>query len=100
MLIANQLEFYNIPYRYEAAITLGHQTKYPDFIIKKPSNGKLILWEHFGAFHQPNYVQKMNEKMNLYTKYGYIPFETIIYTFELDIRIPHRLQGLIEATLL
>jgi len=100
MLITNHLESYDIPYRYDAAITLGSQKKYPDFTIKKPSNGKLILWEHFGALGQPNYVQKMNEKMSLYIKHGYIPSETLIYTFEADIRSTRRLQGLIESIIL
>ena len=96
VLIANQLEDYHIPYRYEAAMTLGKQTKYPDFTIKNPFNGQLILWEHFGALHQPGYEQKMN----LYMKYGYIPFETIIYTFEFDIKSTHRLAHLIEHIVL
>jgi len=100
MLIANHLESYDIPYRFEVAITLGHQTKYPDFTIKKPSNGKLILWEHFGALGQPNYVQKMNEKMGLYIKHGYIPSETFICTFEADIRSIRRLPNLIETIIL
>jgi len=100
MLIANHLESYDIPYRYDAVITLGNQKKYPDFTIKKPSNGKLILWEHFGALNQPNYVQRMNEKTALYIKHGYIPSETLIYTFEADIRSTRRLQDLIEAIIL
>ena len=100
MLIANQLEDYNIPYRYEDAITLGKQTKYPDFTIKNPFNGKIVFWEHFGVLHHPGYEQKMNDKMSLYLEYGYIPFETIIYTFEFDVRRARRLQDLIEQIIL
>ena len=100
VLIANQLENYHIPYRYEAAITLGKQTKYPDFTIKNPFNGQLIIWEHFGAFNQQDYDKKMNNKMNLYLKHGYILFENLILTFEFDIRNDRRLKDLIENIIL
>lgn len=96
VFIANQLESYQLPYRYDAAIKLGSRTIYPDFIIKNPYNGKIILWEHFGALHLADYERKMNEKMALYLKVGYVPFETIIYTFESDIRNLERLTYLIE----
>ena len=100
VLIANQLEDYGIPYRYDIAIALGKQTKYPDFTIKNPFNGQLILWEHFGALNQFGYEQKMNDKMSLYMQHGYLPFETIIYTFEFDVRSTRRLQYLIEHIIL
>ena len=100
VLIANQLENYHIPYRYEIAITLGKKTIYPDFIIKNPFTGKTIIWEHFGALNQEGYEQKMNDKMGRYLKHGYIPFETIIYTFEFDVKHPPRLQTLIQQIIL
>ena len=100
VLIANHLEDYGIPYRYDAALTLGGQTKYPDFTIKNPFTGKLIIWEHFGALHQPKYEEIMAEKMGLYLKHGYVPFETLIYTFEFDVRGDRRLKDLIEQVIL
>jgi len=100
VLIANQLEKYNIPYRNDAAFILGGQTKYPDFMIKNPYTGITTIWEHFGALHQPGYEQKMNEKMELYLKHGYIPFENLIYTLEFDVKNPRRLQYLIEKIVL
>lgn len=100
VLIASQLDEYGIPYRYDAAITFGTQTIYPDFTIKSPFTGKLIIWEHFGALNQPHYEQKMNDKMRLYMKHGLMPFETLIYTFEFDISSDRRLQDLIENIIL
>jgi len=100
LLIANLLESYNIPYRYDAEIKLANKKIYPDFIIKKPFTGEIILWEHFGALHQPDYEKKMNEKMDLYLKNDYIPFEKLIYTFEFDIRNIQRLKDLIENIIL
>jgi len=98
-IIATILERYNIPYRYDAALCLGGQIKYPDFIILNPYNGKTIIWEHFGGLDFPKYKNKMNEKMVLYKNAGYVPFETLIYTFECDIDI-HNIQDLIENIIL
>lgn len=94
-LIANLLEEYGIPYRYDAELTLGRKIIYPDFIIKNPCNGKIIVWEHFGALDQPGYEQKMDEKMKFYLKHDYKPFDTLIYTFEFDVMNAHRLKDLV-----
>jgi len=99
-IIATILDFYNIPYRYEAAITLDRKVEYPDFTILNPYNGTLIIWEHFGAINQPGYVEKMSNKMNLYMRNGYIPYETLICTFEPDINDTSRLEVLIENIIL
>ena len=98
-LIATQLEDYDINYHYESAFTVGGKTKYPDFIIINPYTGKLIIWEHFGSLHIPEYEASMNEKMELYLTNGFIPFETIIYTFEFDMNTK-RLKSLIENIIL
>ena len=99
-MIANVLYNNNIPYRYEAAIRLGNHTKYPDFIAKNPYTGKEFVWEHFGALHEQEYIQKMNNKLDLYMKYGYIPFKTLICTFETEIEDLDRIQRLIENVIL
>jgi len=100
MIIANELEAYGIPYRYEAPLRFGEQVKYPDFTIKNPFNGKVVIWEHFGALHESGYENNMNEKMLLYTKHHYRPFETIIYTFEFDTKNIRRIRELIEQVIL
>jgi len=99
-LIASLLEDYNLPYRYDAILQLGGQKKSPDFTIRHPFNGKTFIWEHFGALHRPDYEQKMNDKMALYLRQGYVPFETLIYTFEFDLKEPKRLKNLIEDIIL
>jgi len=95
-IIATALETNQIPYRYEALLKLGSQMISPDFTIMHPFTGEIILWEHFGALHQPNYETSMNKKMDLYYKHDYIEGKTIIYTFEAHIKDPDRLQNLIE----
>ena len=98
--IVGVLESYNIPYRYECALTLDGQTKYPDLIIINPYNGKIIIWEHFGMLDQPGYVKNMNDKMKLYINNGYIPFETLIYTFEFDVMNLRYLKNIVENVIL
>jgi len=101
VFIANQFEHYNLFYWYEPKLKLKNGiTIYPDFAIINPYTGKVILWEHFAAFHMPGYAEKMNKKMAIYLKLGYIPFETIIYTFESDSGNPERLKYLIENIIL
>ena len=99
-MIASVLDKYDIPYRYEAAFTLDGQTKYPDFIIKHPYTGELIIWEHFGGLHYPGYMQKMWDKVNLYMKHGYIPFKNLICTFEDEVKDISRLHRFVENLIL
>lgn len=98
--IATQLENYQIPYRYEAKLILRGKKEYPDFIIKSPFTGKTIIWEHFGALHLSGYEKKMNEKMDAYLARGYVPNDTIIYTFEFQVKKASRIQKIIEASIL
>lgn len=100
LLIATQLENYQIPYQYEAELILGNKKEYPDFIIKSPFTGKTVIWEHFGALHLSGYETKMNEKLDAYLTYGYVPNETIIYTFEFQVKKASRIQKIIESSIL
>jgi len=99
-IIANELEAYQIPYLYELPLKLGSQIKSPDFTTMCPFSGKIVLWEHYGALHLQEYEENMTNKMLLYMKQGYQPFETIIYTFEFDIKNIHRIRELIEQVIL
>jgi len=102
-MIASLLEdyknIYNFLYIYEPALTLNGQIKYPDFLIIELFTGKIIIWEHFGALHKPEYEQDMIQKMQQYLASGFIPFETIIYTFEFDMDTD-RIKYLIENVIL
>lgn len=100
LLIGNELNNYNIPNRYDAEINLDNQTKYADFLIKAPYNGKLIIWEHLGALDYSGYTESMNEKLSLYRNHGFIPFKNLIYTFECDVMEIRNIQRLIEDIIL
>lgn len=100
LIIAQQLEKLKIPYRYEPRVNLMGKTKSPDFIVKNPFSGNLILWEHFGALNEEGYEKKMNEKMELYLSQGFTRFQDLIYTFEFDIKSSDRLEKLIKDSLM
>jgi len=98
-LLESYINMYNFLYLYEPVLTLDGRTKFPDFIIIDLFTGKVIIWEHFGALHEPEYEKEMNKKMELYLANGFIPFETLIYTFEFDMNT-RRLKDLIENIIL
>ena len=98
--IANLLEAYKIPYRYDAVTVFNGTQVSPDFIIKNPYNNKTIIWEHFGLCDKADYEQSMNNKMDLYLKNGFIENDNLIYTFEFHLRDHHRIQTLIEKIIL
>ena len=100
VLIANVLERYNLPYLYETLFLVNKQRMYPDFVIKNPYNGQLIIWEHFGALHIDGYEKKMNEKMTNFRAGDYQLGENLIYTFEADVADASRISEIIENVIL
>ena len=99
VFIANLLEEYNVPYRYEMLKKISNKTTYPDFIIKNPFTAKIILWEHFGALHLEEYELIMNDKMKRYQDDGYILDDTVIYTFQFHINQLERIRKLINEVI-
>lgn len=98
--IANSLEQNGLLYHYEPIINLTKLTVTPDFIVINPFNGKVFIWEHFGAINQDGYIENMSEKMDGYLKEGYIEGESLIATFEYHIWDVKRVQRIIEKIVL
>lgn len=97
LLIDQALYLNNILYRYEYPITFNDTTLHPDFSIIKKTNGKLIIWEHFGMMDNPTYAQNAMQKINLYIRNGYIPNINLLTTYE---TLEHPLDNRqIEATI-
>lgn len=82
LLIDYALHVNNIPFRYEAALTLDSATLFPDFTIKHPKTEQLIYWEHFGLMDDPVYYKNAFSKLNLYVSHGIIPNINLITTYE------------------
>lgn len=90
LIIAEKLDYYGIPYRYEQVIRIGHNLFSPDFIIMT-DNG-LIYWEHCGMMSDSDYRAYNKWKLSVYDKAGIVPWKNLIITYDsedgdLDARI-------------
>ena len=65
LMISSRLEFYGIPYRYEERIDHPGVNRVPDFTIRRPRDGKIFYWEHFGMIDNPNYYQEFTQKIKI-----------------------------------
>ncbi len=83
MTIANLLNHYGIPYRYEAALTLpSGRFIYPDFTILDPVHRRHVYWEHFGMMDDPQYRDYTLYKLDQYAELEIYPGINFICTFE------------------
>ncbi len=81
-LIADKLKQAGVPYKYEEALQLGRRVVYPDFTILDKRTRKVYIWEHFGMVDNPEYQDKMLDKIDLYAEHGYFMNDNLIITFE------------------
>lgn len=80
LLIGTKLDHYNIPYRYE--VQAHPDLPYmPDFTIKRPRDGKVIYWEHFGMVNDDEYMEGNRKKLIEYESVGIVPWENLIITY-------------------
>jgi len=98
--IADALDQNRIPYRYEAALILDDECRFPDFTITRPFDGKIILWEHFGRMDQSEYRRKTVEKLTLYARHGFFPFDNLVCTYEQDLQDTAHIQTIMKTILL
>lgn len=82
VLIADLLENQGIAYKYEAPIEFDGITLHPDFTIIRPSDMKIMYWEHFGMMGDENYVSIMLAKLAKYIKNGITPGAQLITTYD------------------
>lgn len=80
LLIGAKLSHYKIPYKYEA-IAHPDLPYMPDFTIKRPHDGKLIFWEHFGMVNEYDYMEGNRRKLIEYESVGIVPWENLIITY-------------------
>lgn len=82
-LIASCLAQYNIPFRYECQLILADGTiVYPDFTIKRPSDERIVYYEHFGMMDDPSYLAKNMKKIRGYAENDIFLNDQLIGTFE------------------
>ncbi|MGN0658667.1 MAG: hypothetical protein ACI4LA_03590 [Emergencia sp.] len=82
MLIASLLISYGIEFRYEAAYTINGRTIYPDFIVKRPRDGKIFIWEHFGKISDEQYSRDVFGRLSEYHRRGIDLWDQLLISFD------------------
>ncbi len=90
VIIAEKLDAYKIPFRYEQMVHIENQSLSPDFVILKKE--ELVYWEHCGLVTDPQYMKHHKWKLQMYEKAGIVPWKNLIVTYDdengnLDARI-------------
>lgn len=75
LIIADRLHEHGIEYVYEQPLTLGGQTRYPDFTIDDAESGEKYYWEHCGLLGDPEYQRRWERKQAWYRNNGILPFD-------------------------
>jgi hypothetical protein len=63
LIIAEALTNSGISFEYEKPLTLGGQTRYPDFTIEDEISGRTIYWEHLGMLERLDYRRSWEKKL-------------------------------------
>ena len=83
ILIADTLDRYKVPFRYEYPLSIkGHGTIHPDFTVLNVRERKEYLWEHLGMMDDPDYSERALCRIEQYESDGYFPGEQLIITHE------------------
>lgn len=83
ILIANALNKYNIPYRYEYPLYLkGYGTIYPDFTVLNVRSRKEYYWEHMGMMDDSEYLEGALHRIDMYEKNDIFPGDKLILSHE------------------
>ncbi len=82
LMIDQGLYLEKIPFRYEETVTVNGRTLHPDFMIRHPLTGKVVLWEHCGRMDEEDYIEMTVRKLRDYAQAGYLPGRDLIMTFE------------------
>lgn len=83
MLIAMALTSYGIEFKYESKLYINGRYIYPDFVIKRPKDGKIFVWEHFGKMQDDDYRLKNFNRLEEYHQAGYYLWDNMIASFDL-----------------
>jgi len=80
VIIAEKLDQYGIPYRYEQMLYIDNYAFSPDFTILTRNGIK--YWEHAGMVNVSGYIRKHNWKMTMYQRAGIVPWKNLITTYD------------------
>ena len=102
LLIANLLNKYGVPYRYEYPMRVGYAVRYPDFYVLNKRTREEFVWEHLGMMDDSVYLMRNMNKLNEYLKAGYVIGDKLLLTME-SRNVPLSISGvkaLIEKKLM
>lgn len=80
VIIAEKLDFYGIPYRYEEMLYIRQYSFAPDFTILTKAGLKYL--EHAGLVNDDRYMNRHNWKMKMYALEGIVPWKNLIVTYD------------------
>lgn len=80
VVIAEKLEAYQIPFRYEQVLYIENRRFSPDFTIFH--RGELFYWEHCGLVGNPRYMKHHKWKLDMYERAGIVPWKNLIVTYD------------------
>ncbi len=91
-IIADALDRFHVPYRYEPVLELRYGFVYPDFVVLNRRTRKTMYWEHFGMVADEEYASKNFMKIQSYEREGYLLGRDLIATIEsaeepLDVKL-------------
>ena len=85
-IIADELDRWGIPYKYEKPLSLNVNGKikdfYPDFTAINKTTGEIKYIEHLGMMDHPSYFQNVLAKLDAYEKNGLLIGRDIILLHE------------------
>ena len=85
-IIADELDRWGIPYKYEKPLSLNVNGKikdfYPDFTAINKTTGEIKYIEHLGMMDHPSYFQNVLAKLDAYEKNGLLIGRDVILLHE------------------
>jgi len=75
LLIAEALIGAGVAFEYEKPLTLGGNTRYPDFTIEDEISGRTVYWEHLGMLSRKDYRERWEAKLRWYLEHGVHPVD-------------------------
>lgn len=82
VIIADILDEFSIPFRYEKPLLLNKETVHPDFTLLNIRKRKEVYWEHFGMMDDIDYRNNALFKIRRYEDQGYYQMDSFVCTFE------------------
>lgn len=80
VIIAERLDYYNVPYRYEETFYIKNYKFSPDFTILTKKG--IVYWEHCGKTHDLGYMRNHNWRCAMYESIGIVPWKNYIVTYD------------------